>query len=105
MGKFRWNYRIRRCTLYGDWIKKVFERDNYTCQKCGIRGGRLSPHHITSLREIINKHNFQSWEDVKKCKILWDISNGLTLCHDCHKLTDTYGKNGNKKGKNSCRGH
>jgi len=103
-GKFRWNYRIRRCSLYCDWIKAVFKRDNWTCQKCGKHGGRLSPHHKISLLKIINKYNFETWEDVKRCKILWDINNGITLCHDCHKLTDSYGKNGISKTKYDATG-
>jgi hypothetical protein len=62
-------------------------------KKCGIRSGRLSLHHKIPLSKIINDYDFKSWDDVKQCNILWDINNGITLCHDCHKLTDSYGKN------------
>ena len=31
----------RNNTYYKEWIRKVFERDNYTCQCCGKRGGNL----------------------------------------------------------------
>ena len=86
------------------WREAVFARDKWTCQKCGKHGGRLSPHHKISLLKIINKYNFETWEDVKRCKILWDINNGITLCHDCHKLTDSYGKNGISKTKYDATG-
>jgi len=34
---------------------------------------------------------FDSVEEAKDCSELWDTDNGRTLCHPCHKLTDTYG--------------
>jgi hypothetical protein len=60
------------------WRKAVFERDDYTCQKCGVRGGRLNAHHIKSY--------------VLFPELRMDVSNGETLCVDCHKKTDTYGR-------------
>lgn len=24
-------------------------------------------------------------------ELIYDVDNGLTLCHECHKLTDNYG--------------
>ena len=30
--------RIRHCSKYKEWIKKVFKRDNWTCRKCKERG-------------------------------------------------------------------
>ncbi len=37
---------------YKEWRKKVFERDNYACQDCGIHAreiGYLTAHHIKSF--------------------------------------------------------
>lgn len=59
------------------WRKAVFERDDYTCQMCYRRGGRLQADHIRP---------YASNPDVR-----WDLSNGRTLCFECHKLTPTYG--------------
>ena len=77
------NLRIRMSLEYEDWRKMVLERDNYTCQECNQIGGRLEVDHIKS---------FSLYPELR-----FDINNGRTLCHDCHKLTDTYGGKSNKK--------
>ena len=60
-------------TQYKDWRKAVFERDNFTCQLCGKRGGNLQAHHI------------KSW--IKYPELRYELSNGQTLCLTCHKTT------------------
>lgn len=75
---------------YRNWRKAVYERDNYTCQSCFKRGGRLDCHHIEALSHILNKNNIKTPEDAVLCTILWDLNNGLTLCRKCHELTDNY---------------
>ena len=59
------------------WRKAVFERDNYTCQICGVRGGKLAADHIKPY--AIYKED------------RWKLENGRTLCDPCHKKTPTYG--------------
>ena len=61
----------RKTREYQSWRKRVFERDNYTCQMCGKRGGSLQAHHIERYRSCIEKRT--------------DVSNGITLCVNCHK--------------------
>lgn len=56
---------------YAEWRTEVFNRDNYTCQSCGIRGGELNAHHVKSFA----KH--------KKLRTV--LSNGITLCEPCHR--------------------
>ena len=66
------------CTSEGKiWRVAVFERDDYTCQECGERGGRLQAHHIKSYYEHPESR--------------FGVDNGQTLCADCHKKTATYG--------------
>ena len=69
---------------YRSWRKDVFKRDNYTCVECGDScGGNLEAHHI------------KGWIDFPDLRL--DVSNGITLCKECHKKTDNYGrKNWNK---------
>lgn len=59
------------------WRKKVLKRDECACQECGIvdkTGQDLHAHHIIPKRDC---------DENKKC----DISNGITLCIECHKKT------------------
>ena len=55
-----------------EFRKLVLERDNWTCQKCGIKDVELHCHHIDP---IVNN-------PVESA----DLDNGITLCKVCHKL-------------------
>ena len=56
---------------YKRWRDAVYQRDNYTCQKCQTRGGYLNAHHI------------KSWAKYKKLRYV--VANGITYCESCHK--------------------
>lgn len=60
----------RSSSAYKLWRSTVFERDDYTCQKCGKHGGDLQAHHIENFRDNLN--------------LRYDINNGVTLCKQCH---------------------
>ena len=62
----------RKTKEYKEWRKAVFRRDNYTCQMCGKRGGKLVAHHKKRYRNAISERTV--------------LENGITLCEDCHKL-------------------
>ena len=66
-----------------EWADKVKDRDGRKCVICG-ETDRLNAHHKISFSEIIEKFNIKTIEDARKCKILWDINNGITLCKSCH---------------------
>lgn len=103
--------RIRNLAECHQWRTAIFQRDDYTCQKCGLHSGcgkavRLEAHHIKEftilLAEFLQEYNqFSPYEDIDtlvrlaiKWQPFWDAE-GETLCEDCHKLTDNYK---NKKG-------
>lgn len=90
---------IRTSALYKQWRKSVFERDDYTCQKCGARSRagahvRIHAHHIYQFARLLQDHNVECVEDARICDALWCIDNGLTLCRRCHRATDSYGNGG-----------
>lgn len=68
--------RFRESMDYRRWREAVFQRDNYTCQRCFRHGVVLHADHIKPF----------SWYP----ELRLDISNGRTLCLDCHKQTDSY---------------
>lgn len=66
---------IRKRSKYLTWRKRVFERDNYTCQSCNGKSIKNHPliveaHHISSFTEYPN--------------LRYNVDNGLTLCKACH---------------------
>jgi len=79
-GKNHWNWqggisrereRVKNTSAYKEWRLMVFGRDNYTCQKCGDRGVYLHAHHVLPFAQFPESR--------------FDVSNGLTLCINCHK--------------------
>lgn len=77
------NAQIRMSFKYSEWRRKVFNRDNFTCVVCKKIGGDLEAHHIKSFAHYP--------------KSRFEITNGITLCKDCHKKTDNYLKRRMKK--------
>ena len=64
------------------WRKSCMERDNFTCQKTGIRGGILRVHHI---------NNFSSFPELRT-----SIENGITLSDGAHReFHKKYGRKNN----------
>lgn len=61
----------RNMPQYTEWRSAVYERDQYTCQECGANG-KLVAHHI------------KQWAHHPDLR--FDVSNGITLCNDCHVL-------------------
>lgn len=81
---------IRSMVENKEWRTNVFIRDKWTCQTCSIRGVYVTAHHIKSFSKIIKEHKIKTREEARRCSELWDINNGVTLCEECHKLTDNY---------------
>ncbi len=72
------NHAIRNSFEYRLWRESVFERDNWTCIWCFKKGGKLNADHIKP---------FCNYPELR-----FAIDNGRTLCFECHKTTETYGR-------------
>lgn len=69
---------------YIDFVKKVLQRDSYTCQCCGGHTNSLEVHHLDGY----------SWCKEKRL----DVTNAITLCNDCHSnFHFVYGRRNNTK--------
>lgn len=80
-GKTKHAERFRKKWEYKFWRKSVFERDNYTCQLCGIRSG-------IGISVFLEADHIKPFAYFPELRL--DINNGRTLCRDCHRNTDTY---------------
>jgi predicted DNA-binding protein YlxM (UPF0122 family) len=79
---------IRGCCKYAEWRVSVYKRDNFQCVLCKTnhdsKFNELNAHHIIKFSKIIEYNNIKTIEDSYDCKELWDVSNGITLCKQCH---------------------
>jgi len=64
------NEKIRKSIEYRRWREEVFTRDDYTCQTCDKRGGKIHAHHLREFGKF------------KKLRFI--LKNGITLCVACH---------------------
>ena len=76
---------IRQCFKMRSWVNSCYIRDDFTCQECGERGGKLSVHHIIHFQTLLRVNNIKSFQDAIECDDLWNQLNGITLCIKCHK--------------------
>lgn len=65
---------------YTEFVKRVFARDNYTCQCCGQKHGDLEVHHLNGYSWFIEGRT--------------DETNAILLCSTCH--ANYHNKYGNK---------
>lgn len=105
---FKGNIPFKRIVKYSlhDWVKLHLSNNNFTCQKCGLRGGYLHVHHLKPLRDIIDetllKHNIKVSDIIlgdETCQMLvkeivkyhYDNMNiGIVVCERCHEIIDKH---------------
>lgn len=76
---------IRTSVEFKKWRKAVYERDNYTCIQCGVKGSGKN----------LNADHIKPFAYFPELRL--DVNNGRTLCVRCHRLTDTFAGKGNWK--------
>jgi 5-methylcytosine-specific restriction endonuclease McrA len=69
------NRLIRESAEMKEWRKAVFERDNWTCQKCGARSAKGKSVHL-------HAHHVKQF--AYHPELRFEVSNGVTLCRECH---------------------
>jgi endogenous inhibitor of DNA gyrase (YacG/DUF329 family) len=67
---------IKKSPEWKEWREGVYERDNYTCQLCGVKGQTLNPHHIKPVVEFPEE--------------TFNPDNGVTVCVHCHKRAEIF---------------
>lgn len=94
---YRYNFeltkedRLQRDMFSGEikkWREAIYRRDNFTCKICNQFGCKLNAHHLNSW----NTHENERFA----------LSNGITLCEQCHKTFHSiygYGYNTKKQFK------
>jgi hypothetical protein len=93
------NKLIRGSARFREWRTAVYRRDSWKCVQCSKPGGwnratrtheRLEAHHIIAFSSLLKHNQITSSLQAQQCEALWNVNNGQTLCHDCHKQTDNY---------------
>jgi len=69
-GIYKTNRDVRRSPIYKRWQISIYKRDKYRCQLCG-GSNNLNANHIKRFSEYP--------------ELRFEISNGITLCFNCHK--------------------
>lgn len=83
-GAKHWNWqggkalsrRDRQSVENNTWRRRVFERDNFTCQLCGATSYNSTRLHV---------HHIKHYRGHKELRL--NTMNGITLCVDCHIKT------------------
>lgn len=71
--------RMRASVEYKEWRWAVFMRDNFTCQQCHRCGSGV----------VLNADHIKPFALFPELR--FEVSNGRTLCKDCHEKTPTFG--------------
>jgi len=67
----------RNLMVYKNWRQSIFKRDGFTCQLCSTFN-----HKGLGKTIRLNAHHLKSWTHHPELR--YSVSNGLTLCQDCH---------------------
>lgn len=83
---------IRSLREYFNWKQAILKRDAFKCVYCK-NNQYLEVDHIYPLILIIEDFQVTTAQQALNCSAFWNQNNGRTLCFNCHKQTETFGKN------------
>lgn len=56
----------------------IYNRDKFTCQKCGVKQNKLEPNNYLTRHHIIGKCNGSAYK-------VETLTNNITWCWECHR--------------------
>lgn len=78
---------LRDSLMMKKWIFEVLKKEGYKCFYCGCTGN-LEAHHIINFSALLEAYEFDNgsldFDGLLKFEPLWDVNNGVALCHKCH---------------------
>ena len=77
---------LRQIFLRSSERNEALKRDEYTCQKCGVKQSKAAGHE--QKVQVHHKKGISVWDDVIDliyAEILCDPDDLVTLCPECHK--------------------
>lgn len=88
---------IRNSYKYKEWRQAIYVRDDFTCQKCNVRGGKLEAHHLKGFAPLLDEARealplLDIYDAAMVYTPMWDIGNGITLCKSCHHKEGNHGR-------------
>ncbi len=78
--------RIRASKRYSQWCYQIYLRDGFKCVECSSKN-KIQAHHKIAFSAIYNEIKLKDFANIDA---IYDIDNGITLCEQCHKQTDSY---------------
>lgn len=82
---------IRKSLKYKEWRLSVMSRDAFMCIHCNGTSV-LQVDHVYPFALILEEGLITTLAEAEAYMPLWNLANGRTLCRDCHRKTETYGK-------------
>lgn len=86
--------KIMGLSMYKAWRNSVKKIHGLYCEQCATTQAQFHVDHFpVSFAVIIKQNSILTVDQARVCGTLWDINNARVLCFDCHKLTESYGRN------------
>jgi hypothetical protein len=72
-----------------EWRQSVLSLNGSVCKSCGSTE-EIEVHHIKELYKILVSNNIKTRKEAINCPEIWNVLNGMVLCHSCHANVHGY---------------